>query len=278
MFGDYLHTVQKSEQAAVGKLRTEQLPALADAHAHIDLLKDDGLLKESINRGVGTIVTCGVDYLTSVRALELSDYSTIFPEVGLDPENALLSGNVIDAVCELAKKNSARIVGIGEIGLDFKKAASEMEREKQREAFKSMIELGMALDKPLTVHSRDSIKEVLGILKDSGAKKVQLHYFEGDDDDARTAAELGYYISVPPLESRKRASAIKNFPIELLMTETDTPVVGKAPYYVEVSVRIVADVKGIDYYKAAEILTENTKRFFKINAGGMAGSESNIRV
>ena len=278
MFSDYLHTVQKSEQATVGKLRTEQLPALADAHTHIDLLKDDGLLKESINRGVGTIVTCGVDYRTSVRALELSDYSAIFPEVGLDPENALLGGNGIDAVCELAKKNSARIVGIGEIGLDFKKAASEMEREKQREAFKSMIGLGMALDKPLTVHSRNSIKEVLEILKDSGAKKVQLHYFEGGDDDARTAAGLGYYISVPPLESRKRAAAIKNFPIELLMAETDTPVVGKAPYYVEVSVRIVADVKGIDYYKAAEILTANTKRFFKINAGGMAGSESNIRV
>ena len=278
MFGDSLHTVQKSGQAVVGKLRTEQLPEFADAHTHLDLLKDDVLLKESISRGVGTIITCGVDYQTSIKAMALSDYSVIFPEVGLDPENALLSGNDIDAVCELARKNSARIVGIGEIGLDFKKAVSEEDREKQREAFKSMIELGRELDKPLTVHSRNSMKEVLRILESSGAKRVQLHYFEGDKDDARMAAELGYYISVPPLESGRRAAAIKDFPLGLLMAETDTPVVGKAPYYVEVSVQMVANVKGIDYYKAAEVLTANTKRFFRIHAGGMASSESNIRV
>ena len=108
MFGDSLHTVQKSGQAVVGKLRTEQLPEFADAHTHLDLLKDDVLLKESISRGVGTIITCGVDYQTSIKAMALSDYSVIFPEVGLDPENALLSGNDIDAVCELARKNSAR--------------------------------------------------------------------------------------------------------------------------------------------------------------------------
>ena len=278
MFGESLHTVQKSGRVVVGKLRTEQLPELADAHSHLDLLKDGVLLKESIDRGVGTIITCGVDYQTSVKALALSDYSVIFPEVGLDPENALLDDNGIDRVCELARKNPSRIVGIGEIGLDFKKAVSDVDKEKQLEAFRSMIKLGIELDKPLTVHSRNSMKEVLEILESSGAKMVQLHYFEGGIEDAKKAAELGYYISVPPLESGKRAAAIKSFPIELLMAETDTPVVGKAPYDVAVSVRIVANVKGIDYYKAAELLTANTKRFFRIRNAGMAGSESNIRV
>lgn len=273
-----MYILQRSRQIQAGKLRTEQLPELADAHSHLDLLDGDKLLKESISRGVGTIITCGVDYRTSVKALALSDYSVIFPEVGLDPENALLDGNDIGLVCELARKNAKRIVGIGEIGLDFKKAVSDAEIGRQKEAFRRMIELGIELDKPLTVHSRNSMDEVLHMLEESGAKRVQLHYFEGNIDDARRAEELGYYISVPPLESRKRATAIKDFPIRLLMAETDTPVVGKAPYDVALSVEMIAGSKGIDYAKAAEILTANTKRFFGISAKAPASSESNIRL
>ena len=259
-------TVQKSRQATAFGLRKEQKQELADAHTHLDLITDINLIERSIDLGVGTIITCGADMETSIKALALSDNNFIFAEVGIDPQFVVSRPEDIDRVCDLARKNRSRIVGIGEIGLDYKIAVSQEDRKTQIDAFRKMVELGIELGKPLSVHSRNSMEDIIDILQSADARNVQLHYFEGDENDAKKAADLGYFISVPPLESNRRARAIKNFPIEMLMAETDSPVIGKAPYDVEISVKFVAKSKGLGYDEAAIALTRNTKGFFRINS------------
>ncbi|MEM3841372.1 MAG: TatD family hydrolase, partial [Candidatus Micrarchaeaceae archaeon] len=181
--------LQKSVSLQNLPIRTDQKDAVADAHTHLDLLTDPSLIKKSIELGVTTIITCGTNIETSLKALSIADGAFIFPEVGLDPQNAIFSHSEIDKMCGIAEKNKDIIVGIGEIGLDYKYAISKEDRKLQLDTFMQMVDLAIRLRKPITVHSRDSMADVLDALRSSGAKKVQLHYFEGNERDARNAAD-----------------------------------------------------------------------------------------
>jgi Tat protein secretion system quality control protein TatD with DNase activity len=71
-------------------------------------------------------------------------------------------------------------------------------------------------------------------------------------------------VSIPPLKSSKRDKVLMYLPIGCIMAETDSPIVGKTPRDVEISVRMIAEAKKIDYEKACEALARNTKTFFNI--------------
>jgi TatD DNase family protein len=251
---------------------TAQKAEMADAHCHLDLFKDMALVKTSIERGVLTIVTDGINLETSKAALALSDNAHIFPAVGMDPETAIsLSDSELDAaigaVEELARTNARRIVAIGEIGLDYVKAWEEKKIVKQKMVFGRMLDLALELNLPVSVHARSAIADVMEILDAKGMKKVQLHYFEGDSEKAKQAEESGYMISIPPAATTARKAAIKYANINSLMAESDSPVVGKTPKDVEIAIGMVAEIKGIPFDRAAEALTLNTKRFFNIHPG-----------
>ncbi|MEM3841373.1 MAG: TatD family hydrolase, partial [Candidatus Micrarchaeaceae archaeon] len=80
----------------------------------------------------------------------------------------------------------------------------------------------------------------------------------------------------PPLDTKKRAEAIRDFPLELLMAETDSPVIGKAPYDVIKSIEFITAAKGLRYEETARAITFNTNKFFGL--GQRKPSEKNIRL
>jgi TatD DNase family protein len=245
---------------------------LADAHCHLDLITDHQLVLEAVNYGVLTIVTDGIDLVTSKTAIRISQLNkNVYAAVGIDPEKALyLEGMLVNRGVEdikgLLKSNSERIVGIGEIGLDYTKAKDSSQIKRQKNMFEKMLDLANEFELPVSVHSRESMDDVLSILKEKGNKKVQLHFFEGNMQQAKDSERRGYMISIPPIDSSKRRSIIKDIAIDNLMPESDSPVVGATPKDVEKSVRMIAEVKGIDFERAAETLVSNTKRFFNIGA------------
>ncbi|MCW6160139.1 MAG: TatD family hydrolase [Candidatus Micrarchaeales archaeon] len=241
----------------------------ADAHCHLDLISNPTVLINAINFGVHTIITDGINVATSKRALEISEGRYIFPAIGIDPETAVaLNGKALDneisQLVELARQNRGKIIAIGEIGLDYMKAKTDTEKARQKKVFERMLDLAKELDVPVSVHSRESMDAVLEILEKKKMEKVQLHFFEGNVEQAKEAEKRGYMISIPPTESSKRKQVIKDVSIDRLMAESDCPVVGKTPIDVEFSIHMIADIKGIPFMKAAETLTNNTKRFFGI--------------
>ena len=129
------------EKVLVKKQKTE----LADAHCHLDLIKDQKLISDAVLHGVHTIITNGVDFKSSKRALELCDSKHIFPAIGIDPENAMkISDDELDYQIELVvamiKGNKGKIVSVGEIGLDYTKAKSFELVAKQRTVFERMLD------------------------------------------------------------------------------------------------------------------------------------------
>ena len=149
------------------------------------------------------------------------------------------------------------------------KAATFEQKAAQQTVFERMLDLAKELDLPVSVHSRDSMDAVLMTLKKKEMRRVHLHFFEGNVFQAKEAESRGYMISIPPIDSAKRRLVAKDVSIEMLMAESDCPVVGESPALVEKSIRMIAEMKGMVFEKAAETLTLNTKKFFNITKPAM---------
>ena len=106
--------------------------------------------------------------------------------------------------------------------------------------------------------------------------RVQMHCFSGSPELALEYVKLGATISlggpVTFKNGKKAAEAVRQVPIEFLLSETDAPYMAPEPLrgrpnkppYIEHIVRRMAILKGMEYGEAAHILAENGRRFFDI--------------
>ncbi|MEM0201643.1 MAG: TatD family hydrolase [Candidatus Micrarchaeaceae archaeon] len=235
-----------------------------DAHCHPDFLSDEELDIANA-RGVTALVVNGVDTKSNVSVIGTSWRSGVFAAAGVHPENALkMTNEEIDYNINLIKANVKNISAIGEIGLDYKFAGSEKDRERQKEVFRKFVNLAIELDKPVSVHSRDALDDALDVLGLSGIKKAHIHFFEGDSIQAERVVKMGFMISVPPMHSAKRMNAIGPIPISNIMAETDSPTAGMHVYDIDKSIMLIAKAKGMDFESCAVAVADNTKRFFNI--------------
>ncbi len=242
---------------------------MADAHCHLSILSDPLIIKGSVDYGVSTIITNGVDTPSNIRTLDIADNRHVFPALGVDPEHALaIEESSFEKELEfnvsMIRQNASRLVAIGEIGLDYWIGGGPRNLARQKKVFERFIDLAIELNLPVSVHSRNALKDVLAILKEKDPKLVHLHFFEGGTEEAKLVQKQGYMISVPPIESSKRKRVISMMPLELIMAESDSPVVGQDPKAVEKSLHYIASIKNMPFEEAAQIITANTKRFFGI--------------
>ena len=246
----------------------KSVPEMADAHCHIESFSMD-VVRASVEQGVSVIIANGVDTASNIKTLAMCDGKNVFAALGVHPEYAGMPDEEIERNIRLIKDNRKSVVAVGEIGIDVTYAKTAEALERQKLIFSRFVELAVELGLPVCVHSRGAMEEVFGILKEHGATKVQLHFFEGDESQALEAERRGYMISVPPMESGKRKRAIKAVSMRSLLAETDSPVNGAVPRDVEKSIRIIASAKGVPFEEAASVLTQNTRRFFNIGVASL---------
>ena len=241
---------------------------MADAHCHLDLM-DQSSIGKCIKAGVMTMITDGIDTKSNAMAIELSDGKHVFAALGIDPEHALNIGDEeLEFNIGIIKSNAKRIVAIGEIGLDYKKAVDFKAIARQRTIFERFLDLAESLKLPVCVHSRNALDDVLSITGERDSSKVQIHFFEGNVQQAKEIERRGYMISIPPLESGKRMRALKEMAIDNIMAESDAPVACSSPLMVKKSIEMIAAAKGLSFESAAEAVTQNTKRFFSLSSKG----------
>lgn len=244
----------------------KQITEMADAHCHLDLISDRAVVKEAISYGVRTIMTNGVDTKSNMRCLELADNMNIFALLGIDPEHANLTDQELEFNIGIVRQNISKIAGIGEIGLDYGKVKEGVPVERQKVVFGRFLDLAKELQLPVSIHSREALNDVLHILEQKDMKMVHVHFFEGNVQQAKELEKRGWMVSIPPVNSAKRSKIIKEMAIDNIMAESDSPVVGVSPKDVEKSIEAVAEAKRIEFRRAAELLSNNTKRFFRIGA------------
>jgi len=252
---------------------------LTDSHCHLDLPEFDRDREEVIARaaenGVGLMITIGIDAVTSARAVALAEkYDSIWATVGWHPHEAeALTQDGLDRLKKLA--DHPRVVGFGEIGLDFYRNLSPARVQEDR--LDDLIQLGLELGLPLIIHDRDAHEKVFDHLKSAGAERNGgvIHCFSGDYALARRFLDLGFYISIPGAVTFRKADVLRTVaaktPLDRLLVETDAPFLAPVPYrgrrnepaLVRYTAAEVARLRKISLEETAEATSANARRLFR---------------
>ncbi|REJ80096.1 MAG: TatD family deoxyribonuclease [Acidobacteria bacterium] len=252
----------------------EGIRGLTDCHAHLgDPVFDadrDEVIARARRNGVERVVVVGETLADARRNLELASASGGFlrPCAGLYPTR--LDEEEAAALEELARGRRDELIAIGEVGLDLWKVQDPDDQEVQRRIFTRFVRLADELDLPLNVHSRSAGRQAIELLVDLGARRVQLHAFDGRAAKARPALEAGYYFSVPPsvVRSPQKQKLVRALPLERLLLETDSPVLGPSPAErnqpcnVSYPLHAIAALKDESIAAVAEATRDNVRRLF----------------
>ena len=252
---------------------------LVDSHCHLDFPDFGPELDSVVNRaraaGVGTMLTIGtrLKAFDGVRAIA-EHYDDIWCSVGVHPHEAAEEPlNEASALVERA--SHARVIGIGEAGLDYYYEHSP--RDDQVRNFRAHIDASRQTGLPLIVHARDADDDLCDILQEEtkrGRFPGLIHCFSSTAKLAKTALDIGFYISVSGIVTFKKADELRaivaNVPLERLLVETDAPYLAPMPHrgkrnepaFVRNTADAVARLKSVDTATLAEITTANFFRLF----------------
>jgi TatD DNase family protein len=211
---------------------------LIDSHVNLHARQFDPDRDEVIARaraaGVGLMVTiCDkVSAFEAVHAVAMA-YPDIWCTVGTHPHDAKENPSLtVETLSEFAGR--AKVVGIGETGLDFHYDLSP--RPVQAEVFRTHIAAARQTGLPLVVHAREADAEMADILEQehaAGPFKLLMHCYTSGAELARRAAALGAWFSVSGIATFKAAeevrAVISDMPADRIIVETDCPYLAPVP-------------------------------------------------
>jgi len=202
---------------------------LIDTHAHLDDRAFDAdrdvTLARARQAGVHAIINVGFSAERWITTMALTAaHADVYAVLGVHPHEATTWDNALLARLRTALAGP-KVVGLGEIGLDFYRDYAPHER--QRLAFRAQLALARELDLPVVMHSRAAEDEVVATLADEGVRRGVLHSFSGPLATAARALELGVHISLtgpvsyPNGEHQRELARL--IPADRLLLETDCP-------------------------------------------------------
>jgi TatD DNase family protein len=257
-------------------------PPLFDTHAHLhfpELAEDlDGVLERARAAGVTGIVTIGTDRETNPAAVALAErLDAVHATVGIHPHDAADATPADFEAMERLARGSAKVVALGEMGLDFFRNLSPP--EAQAAVFRRQLDMARRLGRPVVIHCRDAHPEALAILAEERVREVGgvMHCFSADVEVARRCLDLGLYISLAGPVTYKNARALPEVarfvPADRLVLETDCPFLPPHPHrgrrnepaWVAITAAHVAALRGVTLEALGPMVTDNARRLFRIH-------------
>jgi TatD DNase family protein len=252
---------------------------LIDTHAHLDELKNLGLvLEEAKKAGVIAIVAVGSNHQSNIKTLEISQKHCrfVYPALGLHPwEIGNLGTLEIDDNLRFIERNIAAAVAVGEIGLDYDKRVLKVaSKELQKEVLGRLLNIAKKYAKPAIIHSRYAWKDALHLIQDVSIDKAVFHWFTGFSSVLHDIIEDGYFISATPATEyhEEHRRAVREAPLQRLLLETDCPVTyGRAAQYESKPADVLRDLEAVSQLKniaeatIAEQTTRNAINFFSLD-------------
>jgi TatD DNase family protein len=251
---------------------------LIDSHCHLNyeglVERQDEVLQNARERGVEGFLNI------STRQREWGDIVSlagrepdVWASIGVHPHEADAHPD-LGAAALVEGADHPRVIAIGECGLDYYYDKSD--RTAQRDRFAAHIEAARQTGLPLVVHTRDAEQDTAKMLGEAvrqGGVTGVLHCFTGSADLARTALDLGFYISLSGIVTFKNAKDLqataKWIPADRMLVETDSPFLAPVPHrgqkcepaFVADTASFVAGLRGEEPEELAEATTAN---FFKL--------------
>ena len=250
-----------------------------DTHSHIDMIDDmdiNTIISEADKENVKKIIIPTINEDNFEHVLEICNkYNNVYCLIGIFPnEVKTWTDKTADNIRNIVKNNN-KVVGIGEIGLDYYWDTSYI--ELQKEIFIKQIKLANELNLPIAVHDREAHKDTFDILNEYNKNSdVLLHCFSGSVEFSRECIKKGYYLALGGVVTFKNAKKMKDvaidMPLDKLMLETDAPYLTPVPYrgktnypkYIPLIAKEIANLKNVDVNLIMAESTKNAEKVFKI--------------
>jgi len=253
---------------------------MIDTHVHIefpDFMEDfDEMLARSKEAGITKMITIGGEIPRNRLALELAqEYQHIFAILGIHPNWANSNSSEEEAWIR-SKLSEKKVVGIGEIGLDYFHNYSLYETQKK--VFRNYLEIAKEADLPVIIHTRESFVDTFEILKEFAPIKGVIHCFSYSFTEAEAFLSLGLHISFCGQITFKSKNCeilretAKLIPIDKLLLETDCPFLtpepkrGKRnePAFVKFIAEKHAELRRTSLEEIVSATTKNAEKLFGI--------------
>ena len=174
------------------------------------------------------MVACSVtvDVETTLKSFDLFNSSgdVVRQFVGIHPEAAARED--LDKFVDIFKNNIDKIDGVGEIGLDRTYIEAGVPYDRQKQVFAKMLGLAEESSKPVSIHSRKSLDDILEILPSYKIKNILLHWFAGSKKQLARSMDMGLFVSYGPalVYAEDKQVLLKNTDKSRFLVETDGPV------------------------------------------------------
>ncbi|MBR2925839.1 MAG: TatD family hydrolase [Clostridia bacterium] len=253
---------------------------LFDSHCHLEDERFQGEVQDVLGRmaevGVTRCILASSDMPTGTKIVALADqYPQVYGMVGFHPHEASqFREEDLSQMAQWLKK--PKIVGVGEIGLDYYYDHSP--RDVQRQVLERQLDFALEQQVPVAFHIRDAHGDTLDMLSHRKGRLPEgvLHCFSGSLECARQYLDMGFYLSFAGPVTFKNAAKLqevaKYCPTDRLLVETDSPYLAPVPLRgqrnepanVRYVAQMVAELKGMDAEELARKAFENTCRLYRI--------------
>lgn len=263
---------------------------LIDTHCHIHDNEFSSKFDESTDQiiaaanlvGVSKLICVGTGVRSSREAIEFClKRENCFSSIALHPHEA--DGKTIDELMEeldalekLITAEPARLVAIGECGLDYFYHSSEEVREKQKQIFRMQIGLAAKYDLPLIFHIREAFDDFFEIIDDYDNLQGVVHSFSSDIKDLKGVLDRGFYVGFNGIMTftkvNSQLDAARTAPANRILIETDSPFLTPLPFrgrinepkHVTNITKFLADLRGESQAFLAKQTSKNAKILFNL--------------
>jgi TatD DNase family protein len=255
-----------------------------DTHCHLQELDDaDAAIARAQAAGVARMLLAGV----APEAWECDDalaarHDSLWLSYGLHPQAVATLDDracdeIVHALDERLGRRDARVVAVGEIGLDGvgERRASI---DRQSRVFRAQLALARKHSLPVALHVLREHPRALAILRDEPLPSGGvLHSCSASPELARQYVALGLHVSFSGSITwhrgdNKAARAAAVVPRDRLVVETDAPDQTPEPHrpgrnepaFLVAIVQAIAHLWGVEFAEAARVTDENAHRLFKL--------------
>ena len=246
---------------------------LIDSHCHLHddfPIPIDEALAKSHQNGVDKIIVIGTSPEDSAKACNFAaEHDEAHWTCGYHPEEFDGDRGKLEKALEAAKTilKDKKLVGIGEIGLDYHFPPTD--KEAQWFLLENMLQIAQDMKLPVSFHVRDAFDDFWPIFDNFKLPTSVLHSYTDSEENMAQGLKRDLYFGVNGIAT---FADIAHPPIERVVLETDAPYLTPKPFRGKINesayIRNIAEWAA-EYYKlsldeVADITTKNAELIYKI--------------
>lgn len=248
-----------------------------DTHCHIsneDYDDIDLIINENREAGIDKIIVSGCTRESIIETLDLSNkYDDLYVTIGYHPSEATITSEDDLLKLEEQIKSTNKVVGVGEIGLDYHYGKEDI--DLQKDLFRKQMKIAEKYNLPVVIHSRDATEDTINILKEFPNVIGDIHCFSGSVETANIYVSMGYKIGIGGVVTFKNSNlykVVESIGVSNILLETDAPYLTPVPYrgqqnsskYIPLIADRIAEILNITVDEVSKITLNNTFSLFDL--------------